>query len=39
VHTLYRRIGRLPDLYIISPFRRIKQALIDGIADLDQMFA
>jgi hypothetical protein len=36
VQTLYRRTGKLPDLYVISPFRRIKQALIDKIADLEQ---
>jgi hypothetical protein len=35
VQTLYRRTRKLPDLYIISPFRRIKQALIDKIADLE----
>jgi len=31
VHALYEREGRLPDLYIISPFRRIKQALAQAI--------
>jgi hypothetical protein len=36
VHILYQRTGQLPELYIISPFRRIKQALIDKIGDLEQ---
>jgi superfamily I DNA and/or RNA helicase len=36
VQALYHRIRMLPDVYIISPFRRIKQALIDTIADLKQ---
>ena len=31
VQTLYRRTRMLPNLYVISPFRRIKQALIDRI--------
>ncbi|WP_168220312.1 DEAD/DEAH box helicase [Azospirillum thermophilum] len=36
VQTLYRRTTALPDLYIISPFRRIKQALFDAITDLER---
>lgn len=36
VQTLYQRTGKLPDLYIISPFRRVKQALITRIADPEQ---
>ncbi|MBB2205263.1 DEAD/DEAH box helicase [Gluconacetobacter takamatsuzukensis] len=36
VQLLYRRTGKLPDLYVISPFRRIKRALIERIADLKQ---
>jgi hypothetical protein len=34
IQILYRRTGKLPALYIISPFRRIKQALTDRIGDL-----
>ena len=33
---LYRQTRMLPDLYVISPFRRVKQALIDRISDLKQ---
>jgi AAA domain len=36
VQILYRRTRMLPDLYVISPFRQIKQALIDRISDLKQ---
>jgi len=36
IRTLYCRTGKLPDLYVISPFRSVKQALIDTIADLEQ---
>ncbi len=36
VQNLYRRTGRLPDLYVISPFRRIKRALIEEIAGSEQ---
>jgi hypothetical protein len=36
VQALYHRTRMLPDVYIVSPFRRIKQALIDTIADLKQ---
>jgi hypothetical protein len=31
--SLYLQIGTLPPIYIISPFKRIKDALIDRIAD------
>jgi superfamily I DNA and/or RNA helicase len=36
VQVLYRRTRTLPTAYVISPFRRIKQALIDKIVDLKQ---
>lgn len=35
VYALYEREGRLPDLYIISPFRRIKQALAQALGTLE----
>lgn len=30
--ALYARTGRLPPVYVISPFKRIKQALIDSLS-------
>lgn len=35
VVSLYQRTGELPALYIISPFRRIKEALTRKLADAD----
>lgn len=34
VMSLYRSQGRLPPLYIISPFKRIKQALLESLLDI-----
>lgn len=34
VMRLYRSQGRLPPLYIISPFKRIKQALVERLSDI-----
>jgi len=35
VMRLYQHKGKLPPLYIISPFKRIKQALLARLSDMD----
>ena len=35
VLTLFARTGRLPPIYIISPFKRIRGALLDRLSKLD----